>query len=440
MPGRPWWRSRAFMSTAAAVVVIAVVVAAFTALHHGGTGSGGGGGGTLTRGRSSRRGARPRLRPRPSQMSGVRTQNASGLGGKPFGVAITADGKYSFISTRQRRGRAQQPRRLAGAVRVATIPAQGAKKDEAITPDGKYLLAAAGSGAYVISVAVGRGRGRRRRARHPDQPARRGSRPGSRSPRITATRLSRSRTAPRWPCSTCGSRSPKASASRGSVGTVPVGQDPVGIAPVAGRPVALRGAGGHADPRRPRGRLYVLEREPGPRQTRARRFETSAVADSGRPGSSCPATANEVWVTDRESNALVAFSAAKLLTKPEHSLIARVNVGQNPIGETFIRGGTRIMVADANLSNYPGAYTLTLVSTQAALQGGSGAVCSACCHRPARCRASSAWSGAGPCWCQTADPASCRSSTRGAGHEKHIRDTASTNRAVGTRCARSSSS
>jgi DNA-binding beta-propeller fold protein YncE len=78
---------------------------------------------------------------------------------------------------------------------------------------------------------------------------------------------------------------------------------------------------------------------------------------------------DDVWVTDRESNALVAFSAAKLLTKPEHSLIARVNVGQNPIGETFIRGGTQIMVANANLSNYPGAYTLTLVSTQEALQG-----------------------------------------------------------------------
>lgn len=78
---------------------------------------------------------------------------------------------------------------------------------------------------------------------------------------------------------------------------------------------------------------------------------------------------DDVWVTDRESNALVAFSAAKLLTKPEHSLIARVNVGQNPIGETFIRGGTQIMVANANLSNYPGAYTLTLVSAQGALQG-----------------------------------------------------------------------
>jgi DNA-binding beta-propeller fold protein YncE len=83
---------------------------------------------------------------------------------------------------------------------------------------------------------------------------------------------------------------------------------------------------------------------------------------------------DDVWVTDRESNALVAFSAAKLLTNPAHSIIARVNVGQNPTGEIFIRGGTQIMVADANLNHYPGADTLTLVSTQGALQGGSSAV------------------------------------------------------------------
>jgi DNA-binding beta-propeller fold protein YncE len=61
-----------------------------------------------------------------------------------------------------------------------------------------------------------------------------------------------------------------------------------------------------------------------------------------------------VWVTDRESDALVAFSAAKLLTKPADSRIAKVNVGQTPVGVTFIRDGTQIMVADANLNNVPG--------------------------------------------------------------------------------------
>lgn len=87
------------------------------------------------------------------------------------------------------------------------------------------------------------------------------------------------------------------------------------------------------------------------------------------------ANGDVVWVTDRGSNALVAFSAAKLLTKPADSLIASVNVGQTPIGVTFIRGGTHIMVADANLNKLPGANTLTLVSAQTAVQDrGSGAV------------------------------------------------------------------
>ena len=151
----------------------------------------------------------------------------------------------------------------------------------------------------------------------------------------------------------------------GLVGTVPVGQDPVGIAQSPdGRWLYVAQEGTQTPPAE--GRLYVLsasraETDPG------KAVQTSAVAGCGPARVIVSGNGDEVWVTDRESNALVAFSAAKLLTKPEHSLIARVNVGQNPIGETFIR-------ADANLSNYPGAYTLTLVSTQAALQGGSGAV------------------------------------------------------------------
>jgi DNA-binding beta-propeller fold protein YncE len=76
-----------------------------------------------------------------------------------------------------------------------------------------------------------------------------------------------------------------------------------------------------------------------------------------------------VWVTDRDSNALVAFSAAKLLTNPSHSLMARVSVGQNPIGLAFVNDGREIMVADANLLPVAGEDNLALISTQKALQG-----------------------------------------------------------------------
>jgi DNA-binding beta-propeller fold protein YncE len=158
----------------------------------------------------------------------------------------------------------------------------------------------------------------------------------------------------------------------GLVGMVPVGQDPVGIAQSPdGKWLYVAQEGTQTPPAQ--GKLYVLsenraETDPG------KAVQTSTNAGCGPARVIVSSNGDDIWVTDRQSNALVAFSADKLLTKPADSIIARVNVGQNPIGLTFIRGGTQIMVADANLSNFPGEYALTLVSTQGALQGGSGAV------------------------------------------------------------------
>jgi len=100
---------------------------------------------------------------------------------------------------------------------------------------------------------------------------------------------------------------------------------------------------------------------------------SSATAGCGPARIIVSANGSDVWVTDRESNALVAFSADKLLSNPADSIIASVSVGQTPIGVTFIRGGTEIMVADSNLNHVHGADTLTLVSTQRALHGGRSA-------------------------------------------------------------------
>jgi serine/threonine-protein kinase len=368
VPGRPWWRSRAFMSTAAAVAVVAVVVAAFTALHHGGGSGGGGGDGALTA--AVKPPGCTTATAKAKQLSGVRTQNAS-VGGKPFGVVITADGKYSFVSTGNDvvvlndRGGSLAP------AQVATIPAQGAKKGEAITPDGKYLLAAAGSGAYVISV---------HEAEAGDGGAVLGtltSPHGAGAAEIEVSPDNRFAFVTLQDSAEVAVFDLRKSLAggfgqSGLVGMVPVAPDPVGIAQSpGGRWLYVAQEGTQTPPAE--GRLYVLsasraEADPG------KAVQTSAIAGCGPARVIVSGNGDEVWVTDRESNALVAFSAAKLLTKPEHSLIARVNVGQNPIGETFIRGGTQIMVANANLSNYPGAYTLTLVSTQGALQAGSGAV------------------------------------------------------------------
>ena len=72
--------------------------------------------------------------------------------------------------------------------------------------------------------------------------------------------------------------------------------------------------------------------------------------------------------------------------------------GRTPIGLSFIKGGTQIMVADANLNDVAGGYTLALVSTQRALQGSGHGACSASCRGRRGAARGRRGSQAGPCW------------------------------------------
>lgn len=82
------------------------------------------------------------------------------------------------------------------------------------------------------------------------------------------------------------------------------------------------------------------------------------------------ADGSEVWVTARESDALLAFSAARLLNDPAHALIARVGVGEAPVGLALADGGQRIVVADSNRFGQRGASSnLAVVNVAAALAG-----------------------------------------------------------------------
>ena len=75
-----------------------------------------------------------------------------------------------------------------------------------------------------------------------------------------------------------------------------------------------------------------------------------------------------VWVTARESDALLGFSAARLRSVPARALIARVAVGVAPVGLALARNGTRIVVADSDrFSARSAASSLAVVSVPAAL-------------------------------------------------------------------------
>ena len=82
------------------------------------------------------------------------------------------------------------------------------------------------------------------------------------------------------------------------------------------------------------------------------------------------ADGKDVWVTAGGGNALEAFSAANLLSDPKHALIARVAVGEIPLGLAFIKNGTRMVVADSNRDNIGGvAPGLAVINVSKALAG-----------------------------------------------------------------------
>src|ERR1039457_4998508 len=73
----------------------------------------------------------------------------------------------------------------------------------------------------------------------------------------------------------------------------------------------------------------------------------------------------------RESDTLLGFSAVRLRTDPAPALIARVNVGAAPIGMIMVNNSRRILIANSNVHNQPGATaSLAVISVPAALAHG----------------------------------------------------------------------
>jgi DNA-binding beta-propeller fold protein YncE len=82
------------------------------------------------------------------------------------------------------------------------------------------------------------------------------------------------------------------------------------------------------------------------------------------------AEGEHVWVTAGGGNTLEAFSAAKLRTDPKHALVAKVRMGQIPLGLAFIDDGKRIVVANSNRDNVSGAVPgLAVIEVSKALAG-----------------------------------------------------------------------
>jgi DNA-binding beta-propeller fold protein YncE len=371
VPRPSWWRSRAVIAAAAAVVVLAVAGGVFAALHHGSTTSSTGGGGGHGTTPAAAAVAAPTCSVQaatPKQLTGVRT-GTTAVGGSPFGIAVTPDGTYSFVSTGNAVAVLNNHHGSLAPTQADMIPAPGAKKTVTITRDGKYVLAAVSNGAYVIT------------ATEAEDGNAAGAVQGQIAPPLEDTSNEVFVSADDKLVFITYQNSGNVAVfnlqqaiadhygQAGFIGMIPLGRASLPQA-MAESPDGrwLYVTGESQD-----GRLYLVDMaKAGTDPQHA--LVSSAAAGCAPARVAVSADGKYVWVTDRDSNALVAFSAARLLAKSPQPLVAKVTVGQKPIGLSLVNGGSEIMVADANTRGAPNADNLALVSTQLALHHESGAL------------------------------------------------------------------
>lgn len=253
----------------------------------------------------------------------------------------------------------------AGEISVRSQPL-----GEALAHDGRYLLVATGNGATVISVRRAEQGSSRAVLGMLGSPAGDGAIETAVSPddrfafvsledshQIAVFNLQRA---------LAGGFGP-----RDFVGTIPTGTAPVGLAvspggrwlyatsEVAGGRSASSGEGTLST-------ISLQQAETDP----ARSVVSTVRAGCGAVRVITSADGSVVWVTARESDALLGFSAADLVSRTARSLIARVAVGEAPVGLALVDGGQRMVVADSNRFDADGASSsLAVVNVPAALAG-----------------------------------------------------------------------
>jgi DNA-binding beta-propeller fold protein YncE len=294
------------------------------------------------------------------------------LPGHPFGVSVTPDGQWAFVALAHsvevlRLGRALAPVK----VRAIAMPRSVAAilEGTTLTWDGRYLLAAAGSGAVVISVA---------RAERGTAGAVLGTltdpHGGNFAIEVAISRDDRfafvtQEYDDRAVVFNLGRALARGFGSADYVGAIPLGPAAVGMAVspdgrwLYATSEGIAGSSGDTGTLR---LISVPEAETDP----ARSVVTTVKAGCEPVRVIASANGSLVWVTARASDDLLCFSAARLRTHPAAALIAITRVGEAPVGLALVRGGTQIVVADSNRFDAKGATAeLDVVNVAEALAG-----------------------------------------------------------------------
>jgi DNA-binding beta-propeller fold protein YncE len=293
--------------------------------------------------------------------------------GQPWAV-VTAKGGWSFLTlTSGSRSSIAVIRNGAGLAHalVRTIAVAGTPRGETLTPDGHYLLAADGSGAVVIDVAQAEQGGPNPVSGSLTSPG------GSGGDQVRVTPDGRFAFVTLQQSNAVAVFNLQAAIASGFGsshlgGMIPLGLSPVGLS-VSPDGHRLYATTQNRSENSQQGGLSVID---------VRQAETDpATALKMTVSAGCvpirvitTGAGKYVWVTARDSNTLLAFSAAKLLSDPRHALIAQARVGQGPIGLTTTNHGDRIIVADSNLHTRKGATANLVVVNSADVLAGKPAL------------------------------------------------------------------
>ena len=277
------------------------------------------------------------------------------LPGTPDGVATTPDGGASFVAIQTgipRIAVIENSRAGERLLRTVVVPSYVSGME--VTPDGRYVLGAAGRGAVVLDVAAaisGVGRALLGSVRVPAGVANRG--PGAAEAAVsTDSRYAFLSVEGAGVVAVFDLRAAvgQGFGSHGFLGSIPVGPGALGItASPDGRWLYEVSESAGARRARDRGRLNVIDVKravSNPAKSVIAMTPAAcapvrvAVSSSGRT----------VWVTARDGNALLGFSAAALRSNPAHALVSVTRVGNQPIGLAVADGSRRVLVADSNLS------------------------------------------------------------------------------------------
>jgi DNA-binding beta-propeller fold protein YncE len=289
-------------------------------------------------------------------LSGVTTAIAQ-IGGSPFGAAATLNGQYSFVTVGNAIDLLHNGSGLAPTL-IRSIAAPHADKGATLTHDGKYLVAAAGSGAVVVNVAEAIQGALNPVAGTLTSPS------GSGAVEVLISADDHFAFVTLQNSAKMAVFNLRQALTQGFgpsdfVGYVPLGVQPVGMA-TDGTWLYVVSLLGNLD-------VLSLSRA----ETDPAHAVVSSVPAGCQPARAMMSPDNQVvWVTARGSDALLGFNAVKLRTDPRHALVARVMVGEVPLGEALIDHGAKIVIADSNLNKLTGVPSnVAVVSTADALSG-----------------------------------------------------------------------